>query len=419
MKITRTLVTRTLAIITLVTAAAVAPVSADVVTDWNAITLTVANAGNRPAPAIILDIAMSQIAVHDAIQAYQGRFATYNPRIPNAAGSPVAGAARAARDVLVDRFPAQAAAIEATYQTYLTARGLFDTDPGAWVGQQSALRILIRRTHDGSYPANAEVFVGGTAPGEWRPTPTGFAPMSAPWFGRVEPFNAKWGHRAEDEAPPPPHLESRKYARAYQEVQALGARFNSARTAEQTDLAYFYSDNFFSQLNRAVRAIADAHLVDIGDSARLLALANIAAADALMTAWDHKRTYFFWRPSTAIVEGDHDGNPDTVADPTWLPLINNPPYPDYTSGANSITAAFMRILSRSFGDDALTFDLTSNVAQVVRKTRTYTRFSDVAADVVNARVYLGIHFRFADTVARRQGEQAADSALRHLLRPVR
>jgi len=168
----------------------------------------------------------------------------------------------------------------------------------------------------------------------------------------------------------------------------------------------------------ATRAITAAHLTDIDDSARLFALAHIAGADAIISAWQNKRYYAIWRPSTAIVEGDNDGNPRTAGDPTWLPLINNPPYPHYTSGANSITNAFMRTLGLFFGDDAFTFSLTSTVAPVLQKTRTYTRFSDVAADVVEARIYLGIHFRFADTVARRQGKQSADWAFSHILRPI-
>jgi hypothetical protein len=241
--------------------------------------------------------------------------------------------------------------------------------------------------------------------------------MSAPWFGDVVPFalNDSTGLLPE---PPPPHLQSGAYAKAYNEVKQFGARFNSARTPEQTDFALFYSDNFGNQLNRAVRGIADAHLTDIGDSARLFALANIAAADALMSSWNTKRYYFFWRPSTAIHEGDNDGNPRTDGDPAWLPLINDPPYPDYTSGANSITGAFMRTLGLFFGDDAFTFDVTSTVPVVLQKTRTYSRFSDVAADVVEARILLGIHFRFADVVARRQGKQAADWAFSHVLRPL-
>jgi hypothetical protein len=396
------------------------PAAADVVTDWNSNTLTVIGLGaaTRPTPSGILDLAMVHIAIHDAIQAFQGRFETYNAPISGAAGSPIVAAAKAARDVLVNRFPDQAGSIEATYQNYLSANGLPPTDAGVLAGQEAALNIVTQRVNDGSFPPNPEVFTGGTAPGEWRPTqPTFLVPMSAPWFGAVVPFALKDSAGLLPE-PPPPHLRSGAYAKAYNEVKALGARVNSARTPEQTDLAYFYSDNFFNLMNRTVRAIAAAHLTDIGDSARLFALVHIAGADALISAWNNKRYYFFWRPSTAILNGDDDGNPQTEGDPTWLPLINDPPYPDYTSGANSFTGAFMRTLGRFFGDDAFTFDVTSAVAQAVQKTRTYSRFSDVAADVVEARILLGIHFRFADTVARRQGKQAADWAFSHILRPL-
>jgi hypothetical protein len=400
----------------------VVPAAADVVTDWNANTLTVIGLGaaTRPTPTAILDLAMVHIAIHDAIQAFQGRFETYNAAINGAAGSPIAAAAAAARDVLVNRFPDQAGSIETTYQNYLSANGLLPTDAGVLVGQEAALNIINRRANDGSFPPNPEVFTGGTAPGEWRPTqPTFSVPMSAPWLGAVVPFALKDSDGLLSE-PRPPQLSSQRYARDYNEVKALGARENSARTDEQTDLAFFYSDNFFAMMNRTLRAIATAHLPDIGDSARLFALTHIAAADALISAWNNKRYYFFWRPSTAIVNGDDDGNPRTEGDPTWLPLINDPPYPDYTSGANSFTGAIMYTLRRFFGRDAaFTFDVTSMVPQAIQKTRTYSSFSDVAADVVEARILLGIHFRFADVVARRQGRQAAYWAFNHILRPLK
>ncbi len=401
-------------------AVSAAPAVADVITDWNANVFTVATQSGapRPAPSIMLDLTMVHIAMHDAIQAFQGRFKTYNEPISNAAGSPVAAAARAARDVLTNRFPSQATAIEATYQNYLSANGLLPTDAGVPIGQQAALNIINRRANDGSFPSNPEVFTGGTGLGEWRPTPPALAPMSAPWFGAVVPFALKESSGILSE-PPPPHLRSSAYAKAYNEVKALGARVNSTRTPEQTDLAHFYNDNFFAQLNRALRGIAAAQLTDIGDSARLFALANAAGTDALIVAWNKKRYYFFWRPSTAIVNGEDDGNPRTDGDPSWLPLINDPPYPEYSSGANSVTSAFMRTLERFFDTDDFTFAVTSNAAQVVQKTRTYSHFSDVAADVVEARIFLGIHFRFADTVARKQGKQVADKVFKHILRPAR
>jgi len=159
-------------------------------------------------------------------------------------------------------------------------------------------------------------------------------------------------------------------------------------------------------------------LSDVGETARLLALANISSADAFILSWNKKRTYAFWRPSTAISEGDFDGNPKTAGDLAWLPLIDDPPYPDYTSGANSITSAFMRTLALFFGDDNCTFTVATAVPQAVQKVRTYSRFSAVADDVVEARILLGIHFRFADVVGRRQAKQIADLAFGHLLRPL-
>jgi hypothetical protein len=393
------------------------PAAADVVTDWNATTLAViaaAGAGRLP-PTPSLDLAMVHLAMHDAIQAYQRRFEPYAVAIAGAAGSPVAAAARAARDVLANQFPAQAA-IHTIYMAYLTANGLLPTDAGVLVGQQAAAAIIDVRANDGSFPPNPEVFVGGTAPGEWRPTPPAFAPMASPWAGAVLPFALKDTESRLPE-PPPPHLKSGEYAKAYDEVKALGARVNSDRTAEQTDLAYFYSDNFSAQLNRTLRSIAAAHLTDIGDSARLFALAHVAAADGLITSWNAKRHYNFWRPSTAIQQGGNDGNPRTDGDPAWLPLVNDPPYPDYTSGANALTAAMMRSLWHYFGTDQFSFTVTTLVPQAIQKTRAYTRFSDVMDDVVEARILLGIHFRFADRVARRQGQHAADWAFSHVLRP--
>jgi hypothetical protein len=416
MRSIRTLV-RTVAALSVVAAAAATPAGADVVTHWNAITLTTAVAGNRPGPAIMLDIAMAQLAVHDALQAYQRRYRSYGPAIDGAAGSPVAAAATAAHDLLAARFPAQSASLLSQYQQYLASQGLAPDDPGVWVGQQAAQAILAARANDGSYPATPIVIVGGTGIGEWRPTPPGYAPMLAPWLGDVQRFVPRPAEGPVAD-PPPPHVESGAYAKAYDEVKAIGARTGGTRTPEQTDLAFFYTDNPFAQMNRALRAVAEARLADSGDRARLLALANTAAADALMVAWRHKQTYVFWRPSTAIREGEHDGNAATAGDPTWVPLIDDPPYPDYTSGANSLANAIARTLAHVLGDDGGPLVMTSNAARAVVKTRTYARFSDMADDMVDARIYQGIHFRFADQVARRQSAQVADWVYAHALRPI-
>ena len=387
------------------------PAVADVVTDWNAIAVPSIATGvpTRLGGSFMLDIAMVHLAMHDAIQAYEGRYESYGAPIPNATGSPVAAAASAAHDVLANRFPAQAGSLDTALENYLAGLGL-QGDPGVGIGQDAAAQIVSLRTGDGSWPSNPEVFTGGTGPGEWRPTPPTFLAMQVPWLGNVVPFALNDASQIFP-APPPAHVTSGQYTLEYNEVKALGRATDSSRTPEQTALALFYTDSFFAQSQRVMRQVAGT-FDDIGDTGRLFALAHVAAADAVITTWKAKRTYNYWRPITAIQEGDNDGNPDTVGDPAWLPLVVTPAYPDYTSGANSVHGAWTRTLALLLGDTT-TFTIT-NVPR--NETRTYQRFSDWAADIVEVRILQGIHFRSADAVARRMGRRSADWAVSHVLR---
>jgi hypothetical protein len=395
------------------------PAAADAVTDWNEITLTAVAAG-RPGPIGSVDTALVQLAVHDAVQALDKRFEPYHVEVKGAKGSKSAAAASAAYHVLIGIYPEQTATLEPIYQTYLANKGLTG-NPGLEVGQQVAAGILpLRRANPIPLPPP---FVGGIAPGQWRPTesfqpgaPATLSPMFAPWMAGFDPFTLT--SPARFRADPPPALTSERYRRDYEEVKAYGAFANSARSAEQTDTAHFFNDNIFAQWNRALRAISTQHVDRIGDSARLFALANTAVADSVISAWDSKKYYNFWRPVTAIREGDNDGNPATQGDANWQPLINTPNYPDYTSGVNVVTAAVTRTLEHFFGTDCMTYVVTSNFPLVVNKTRTYERFSDARRDAVNARVWLGIHFRFADNAGRTQGERVADWAYNHYLLPI-
>lgn len=423
----RTKIALQIAMLTLVAFAAHAqPERADAVVDWNEITVASVTAG-RPGPIGVVDIALVHIAVHDAVQAMDRRFEPYFAEVPvsrvdRMKGSRSAAVAAAAHDVLIGMYPAQAATLDATYFTYLANHGLTG-DPGIAVGQQVAARVLpLRRTNPNPLPSP---FVGGNAVGVWRPTnsllgnppsPAPFSAMAAPWMAAFDPFTLTSPTRFR--APTPPALTSALYARDYNEVRELGALVSAKRTAEQTDLAYFYSDATPTQWNRALRGIANRYVRKTGDSARLFALASLATADALITCWDSKVHYAFWRPVTAIQEGESDGNPATIGDPMWQSLVNNPNYPDYTSGANSVTAAMTRTLELFFATDKVTFDVTSLAPLAVQKTRTYHRFSDAARDVVDARIYLGIHFRFADVAARDQGRRVADWTFNHFLLPM-
>jgi hypothetical protein len=393
----------------------------DAVPYWNEITLSAVSTG-RSGPTGPLDIALVQAAVHDAVQAIEGRFEPYYATIPGASGSTTAAVAAAAHGVLVGLYPPQQASLTTLYDDYVNANGLVG-DPGLAVGQQAAAALLTQyRPVIPMPPFNGPP---DPEPGEWRPTPSyignppvppAFAPMAAPYFAFVTPFTMDSPSQFRPHPPPP--LTSGRYRREYDEVKALGARFNSDRTPEQTDLAYFWADNFFAQWNRALRAIAREHLSNDGDSARLFALANLAMADAGITAWDSKLHFNFWRPVTAIQEGDNDGNEKTVGDPAWEPLINTPNYPDYTSGANNFTGAVTTILRLFFGTDEFDFTVTSNNPNATTKTRIYSRFSEAAAEVVEARILLGIHFRTADEVARKQGSRVARQTFKQFLRPV-
>jgi hypothetical protein len=405
-----------------------APAAADTVTDWNAIATTAISAGARPTGgAPLLDFAMVHAAMHDAVQAYEKRFEPYAVDIPDATGSRNVAVAKAAHDVLKARFPAQTASLLVIYNTYLVSNTLPLTDFAAeGVGRQAADGIIALRANDGSYPMPPPPpDIGGTGAGEWRPTPPALAPFSAPWLGAVQPFTAKYEEQFR--ALPQPPLTSHEYARDYNEVKRLGClTCNDAsvggRTPEQTDLARFYSDNTIVLMQRTLRGIVDARPSEfsrLGDSARLMALANLAAADSVMTAWDSKKFYNFWRPITAIQQilpADNDGNPRTEADATWVPFITTPPYPDYTSGANSVVGSITHILALFFRTDKQTFSVTSNTAPGVQKT--YTRFSDLADDIVEVRILQGIHFRFADTAALRAATRVAHQAFHHFLRPL-
>jgi hypothetical protein len=401
--------------------ASAVPAAADVVTDWDEIAVqAILNAGPaRPAGTGSLDWALVHVAIHDAVQSYQQRFEPYLQLVPGASGSPIAAAATAAHDILVHQFPTQASSLHTTHQTYLTSHGLGMNDAGVGVGHQAAAAIIAARANDGSFPASFPPFVGGQQPGEWRPTLPAFAPMAAPWLGDVTPFALKDSSQLRP-SPPPPALTSGEYTHAYNQVKALGAKVNSTRTPEQTELALFWFTNYLPTWARAMQAIAAARLSDIGDTGRLFAVTAVATADALIGAWDTKKHYFFWRPITAIQEGDADGNPDTLGDPLWLPLVNTPPYPDYTSGANNFTSAVTRTLAHFFGDN-ITFSVTwfsVGAPAPANTTRTYSSLSAAMDDVVIARVMEGIHFIFADVVARRTGKRSADWAFSHVMRPT-
>lgn len=393
--------------------------SADAVHDWNDIANAAVAAG-RPGPIGVQDLALVQLAVHDTAQSFEQRFEPYYTKVDEVKGSKAAAVAAAAHGVLVGFYPAQAATLDATYTTWLADNALTG-NPGIEVGEAIAASYIELRRLDPDPPQAP--YTGVDEIGQWRATesflagpPATLSPMHAPWMADFDPLAITGPGRFR--APPPPELTSETYTKDYNEVKEKGALTGSIRTAEQTDVAYFWTDNFLAQWNRAIRGVAEKRVKTMGDRARLLALANMAMADAAISAWDSKLFYNYWRPLNAIREGEFDDNPDTLGDPDWQPLVNNPPYPDYTSGANNLTGATTKMLELYFGRDDIPMTVTSNAAAAVVKSRTFKSFSDASAQVLNARILLGIHFRTADAEARKQGRAVAQYVFSHYLLPL-
>jgi hypothetical protein len=390
--------------------------SADPVTHWHAIATTAVNAG-RPGPPGLLDYALVQVAVHDAVQVIEGDYQPYHYSDPSmlGQGSTAAAVAAATHQMLFLLYGDNAARQE-LYDAYILALDPVGTDAavatGAAIGKAAAEAI-----HSAHYRPLIAVTPsrGNNGIGQWRSP----VDMSFQFLASCPPFTL---NRVDQFRPqPPPPLTSVRYARDYAEVQSLGSKAaHPDETDPDTRLARFWSGNFTVQWNEAVRDLAASQLSTDGARARLLALANLAAADAAMAVWDSKVFYNIWRPSTAIEFGDVDPNrrTDGITSPVWEPLIPNPPYPDYVSGANGLTGAYTGLLRLFFDTDAMIFNVKDRRVPADVKQRDFTSFSQAAQEVVDARVLLGIHFRFADEEARRLGERVAHWAFQKFLRPV-
>jgi hypothetical protein len=350
-----------------------------------------------------------QAAVYNAVVGIDDRYEPYrfDVRAPRGASAQAAAVA-AAREVLVTYSPSAQASLDAAYAASLAQipDGKAKTR-GIAFGTLAADDLIAARANDGR---NAPVFfTQPPAPGVWRPTPLAFAPMAVPWMGGVTPLLVRSGAQF-GEPGPPPALTSNRYTRDFNEVKALGSATSTVRRAAQTSTALFFSGNAAVQFNAALRDQMTVRHLDIVDAARLFAAVDMSEADAIISVWHAKYLYGFWRPITAIQRADTDGNPATIADPTWTPLLTTPPYPDYVSGYSGLTGAFTRALADVLDTRQLELTLISTAAP---GTRFYDSGSSLRNDVVDARVWLGIHFRTADTAGVNMGQRVADWALDH------
>jgi hypothetical protein len=386
-----------------------------VITDWNALaTGTLAGDTTKAPVEAILYMAFVHAAVYDAVVGVQGRYAPYrfHAHAPRGASAQAAAAA-AAHQVLVTYVPSAQATLDAAYAASLAQ--LPDTKAktqGIAFGTRAADNLIRLRANDGR---NAPIlFTQAPAPGVWRPTPPAFAPMVTPWLGFVTPLLV---HSATQFAPPPPPaLTSARYTRDFNEVKALGSATSTTRTAEQTDTARFYSGLANPQFQAMLRDQVTLRDLDIVDAARMFAAADMSAADTVISVWHAKYSDGTWRPDTAITLADTDGNPATDPDPSRVPLRPDPAYPEYPSGYNGFAAAVTRGLEKVFRTDRLQLTVTSTAVPDVRH---YQTGAALRQDVVNGRMWLGVHFRFADTASRDMGLRLTDWTLDHYFQRVR
>jgi hypothetical protein len=384
----------------------------DVVMEWNqqAVALALLPASALAPVQQTRVMAIFHLAVHDAVNGITGEYETYlSSSAPPENASAVAAAIAAAHHALKNLFPNHAVLLDERYANSLAAHGLSPADPGIAFGHSAAAGILALRANDRSSQAQFDFNAPGAGlPGVW--VRLNNAPALLPGWGNVTPFVLRSASQFRPE--PPPALNSEQYAKDYNEIKEIGVVTGSSRSAEQTQIALFWRASPTAIWNSVLTQVVPTRTLNLSDRARLFALFYLAGADASIACWEAKYAYNFWRPQPAITNGDVDGNNFTAGDPTWQPLIITPPHPEYPSGHTTNSSAMVKILNEEFED-------TPGVPLVVTQsgiTRRWSTFSEAVQEVIDARVYSGIHFRNSDEVGARMGRQVAQFVKNHALR---
>ncbi len=405
---------RTAASVLLGALLAASPVAAqdDAVLKWNAATLRAVATGGVAGFAGPRTVAIVHVSIFDAVNGIERRYTPIHvaPDAPRGA-SVRAAAAQAGYTALAGLFPSQIADFDAELEAILddiaadaAQENSTSIERGRAWGEHVALEILAWRAADGLNPPD-NTFTGGMLPGEWRPT----LPLFAPMAGYHHEDHRAVRHRVAAGVPAPRRAavdDEPEYTDNFKEVKEFGQDTSATRSADQTLSARWWATGGNAWYQFAVAASRANHLT-LSDNARLFALLTVAQADAIISCWDAKVHFNFWRPITAIRLADTDGNPDTTLNATWLPLIATPAYPDYDSGHQSISRSSATVLIAYFGDNFPVegFNPTLGV------TRQWANLTAAADDAFGARIWSGIHFRFAMESARDRAKLIAEYVL--------
>jgi PAP2 superfamily len=392
----------------LVAAALVTPAAANVITDWDVTGVALAG----PAGTGEREMAIMHLAMFDAVNAIERRFRPYLVETEGRpAASEDAAAAAAAAAVLESLHPQAGAEIKATLAMSLAAVPNGDAaTAGVKLGEGVAAKILAARADDGS-----------NAPDQYRPrTSAGvYVPTSAVMIGstwpKMRPFAIP---EASSFRPPPPiSLESKEWAADYNEIKDLGGKVSAMRTPQQTETAKFWLMVGPPAYHPVARQIALARAMNVADSARFMALYSAALTDAYIAVFDAKYHYEFWRPVTAIRNGDIDGNPDTAPDPAWQPLDVTPMHPEYPCAHCIESGAAVGVVEAVLGSaDIPEVTLTSSTAPGV--THRWTNIEAFADEIAEARICAGFHYRFSTRVGADMGRKIGAYVAANILQPV-
>jgi hypothetical protein len=397
----------------------------DAVTDWNGYANAAIFSTGPTAHSAVLSTAMVQGAVYDAVNAIARGYRPYLPT-PSAdrTYSQDAAAAAAAFGVVKVLVPAQAAVLQARYDASLEViPGGPAKAGGIAVGQAAAGAMLANRANDGRN--GPFTFVISTAPGAWRPSPPLFGLDPTPWVGNVTPFLLPNAQMLRSDGPN--RLTSRAYTREFKEVKSLGSLTSTTRTADQTMAAIFWQAQPGALYGGVMRSLSARYELTTAQNARLFAMTSLAAADGAIACWNDKAYWNFWRPIDAIHDAATDGNRATRADPDWkalfdpatatVPPLSTPGFPDHPSGHSCVSSATLHAMRDFFGRDRIAFDVVSS--RFPTQPRHFKRFSDALEEVIDARVWGGIHFRTADTQGAVIGRKVARWEHKHYFQRVR
>jgi PAP2 superfamily len=383
--------------------AAPALARADTVTQWNLhASDALFVAAGQPPQLSVPHLAMVQGAVYDAVNSITDSHEGYllTGRVGQPFDSQDAAAATAAYRVLLNIVPGQQPVLDAHYAASLgTVPDGSAKTRGIAVGEAAAAAMIAARTDDGRFGAFR--FAVGSGAGVWKPVLPGFVNDPNAWLKDVRPFLVESASQFRSLGPD--RLRSGAYAKDFQEVKELGSLGSTTRTADQTHAARYWAENPPATWSRVFRTLSAQQGLSVAENARLYAMLYLTAADALITVWDDKAARLFWRPITAIREADTDGNRATEEDEGWLPLIATPPYPEHPSGHTGLSGSIAATLQDFFGSDRIAWTDTNNGGL----TRSFDRFSEAIEEIIDARVWSGIHFRNADVQGERIGRDIA------------